>query len=235
MSYLCKFVFSTLRTSIAPPLELTAFACTSIEFLWLLIQHRPVISVADQDKLIHNALYVYTFTAYVSFQSATIASNQGIWLRTIEEHRILNVDDRRAFGQALGDVELQNLVGRTLLIATQGHEPREIQLWEAFLGTILQVAKSAAYASIFTPARIPGAKADWAKVWEQIEVFWGLSLSDRHRAEAARQRVADMHRAWDRIHLVLDHETGVPHKAFLPDPPLVKLQANSDSTPSSQS
>ncbi|KAG9094937.1 hypothetical protein FS749_011487 [Ceratobasidium sp. UAMH 11750] len=199
--FIYKFVLSTLGpTNIATPQDLISVSFTSVEFLWLLVEHRPRISVPDQDKLRLFMLYIQTFTT------------------KIEEQRIVTGEDRRAFGLALGDADFQNLVGRILLIATlEGSELHDINLWEGYLGSILQVIKVIAYSSVFTPERIPDAKADWVKVWEQIEVFWGLSLSDARRAAEVRQRVADMRRAWDITHTALDHsETGVPRKCAYP-------------------
>ncbi|KAG8718600.1 hypothetical protein FRC08_004844 [Ceratobasidium sp. 394] len=134
--FIYKFVLSTLGpTNIATPQDLISVSFTSVEFLWLLVEHRPRISVPDQDKLRLFMLYIQTFTT------------------KIEEQRIVTGEDRRAFGLALGDADFQNLVGRILLIATL----------EGYLGSILQVIKVIAYSSVFTPERIPDAKADWVK------------------------------------------------------------------------
>ncbi|KAG9078358.1 hypothetical protein FS749_009658 [Ceratobasidium sp. UAMH 11750] len=200
MSFIYKFVLFTLGPmDMAATLDLTSLSSTSIEFLWLLLEHRPHILATDQDKLRHYLLYIQNFTV------------------KIEAASILTIEDKLTFGLALGDADFQNVVGRILLItALDGSELHDIELWEAFLDSISQVSMVIAYSSLFAPKRIPGAKADWAKVWEQIEVFWGLSLSDGRRAAEVQQCVADMRRAWDTVHVALDDETGVPRKCAYP-------------------
>ncbi|KAG8793211.1 hypothetical protein FRC12_003501 [Ceratobasidium sp. 428] len=204
MSRLGLFVFATVR----PPtpltsLQLTTLVCTSIEFFWLLLEHRPRISVLDWDDMMHNAGSICTFTG------------------VLEELRMLTEKDKVAFSKALGDADIHNLVGRTLLLVTlevhMGSDCEEyVGLWEDFLSAIVQISQSAAYSLRFAPGHLPAAKADWLKVWEQIEVFWGINLADRDTASKVRQRVADLRRTWDKIHLVLDDEIGAPRQCAYP-------------------
>ncbi|KAG8723575.1 hypothetical protein FRC09_002721 [Ceratobasidium sp. 395] len=198
------FVLTTVRspTPIAP-LQLTALMCTSIEFFWLLLEHRPRISVLDWDDIMYYA-------------SCIIAL-----IRSLEKRRIRTDEDKAAFSKALGDADIHSLVGRTLLLVTlevrMGSRPGGyVDLWGDFLSTTLLISQSVAYSSRFAPEHIPLAKNEWLKVWEQIEVFWGLSASDVDQDPKVRQRVADMYRTWEEISLVLDDETGSPRKCAYP-------------------
>ncbi|KAG8704071.1 hypothetical protein FRC09_003789 [Ceratobasidium sp. 395] len=198
------FVLTTVRspTPIAP-LQLTALMCTSIEFFWLLLEHRPRISVLDWDDIMYYA-------------SCIIAL-----IRSLEKRRIRTDEDKVAFSKALGDADIHSLVGRTLLLVTlegrMGSRPGGyVDLWGDFLSTALLISQSVAYSSQFTPEHILLARYAWLKVWEQIEVFWGLSASDVDQDPKVRQRVADMYRIWEEIRLVLDDETGLPRKCAYP-------------------
>ncbi|KAG8704072.1 hypothetical protein FRC09_003790 [Ceratobasidium sp. 395] len=139
----------------------------------------------------------------------------------LEELRILTDKDKVTFSKALGDADIHNLVGRTLLLVTlevrMGSDSEEyVGLWGEFLSAVVQISQSAAYSLRFALDHLPPAKADWLKVWEQIEVFWGLSLADKEMASKVRQRVVDMRRTWDMIRPVLDDETGPPRKCAYP-------------------
>ncbi|KAG8723574.1 hypothetical protein FRC09_002720 [Ceratobasidium sp. 395] len=204
MRRLGLFVFATMR----PPtpltsLQLTTLVCTSIEFFWLLLEHRPRISVLDWDDMMHNAGSI-----------CTVAT-------ALEKLRILSEKDKATFSKALGDADIHNLVGRTLLLVTlevrMGNDSEEyVGLWEDFLSAVARISQSAAYSLRFAPDHLPPAKADWSKVWEQMEVLWGLSLADKDIVSKVRQRVVDMRRTWDMLHLVLDDDIGTPRKCAYP-------------------
>ncbi|KAG8719363.1 hypothetical protein FRC08_003029 [Ceratobasidium sp. 394] len=171
----------------------------SLQYLWLLIEHRGRIPVAE-----HSEIRAYCLAVLQS-------------LRAVQEKHASTEDDWRDLAQMLANVQFISLVGRVLLLALdEGNEFQNTEELDAILEELSSFKDVFNGSVIAAPELFTDSKIEWAKVLAQLG-FWvetrPTSLKQKGRE---RDRSLNMVKTWSRYAAALKDDYHAPQLCAYP-------------------